>query len=126
MLAGFRRVLNDGCDRLHIWRSRYNEIKKFKDPRRRSIYSKVHLTKNQCREIDEFYLENYGEKIPYTWHRHYTAYTGNFDIKYFPELLFIPEFERYMCRHREYALVFTDKNMLPPLANAAGIKTPVC
>lgn len=66
------------------------ERQKYRDPRRRAIYETVMLTPEQKAAIDRLYLENYGEKIPYTWHRHYTAYTGQFDVNYFPELLYIP------------------------------------
>lgn len=66
--------------------SRRSEIKKFQDPRRVEIYSKVTLSKEQKNEIDAFYLKFYGAKIPYTWHRHFYAMTGKFDKKYFPEL----------------------------------------
>ena len=125
-LRKIKTSVSDLCDKFSVFYSRKSEIRKFKDSRRKNIYSNVQLTEQQCREIDKFYLENYGKKIPHTWHRHYTAFTGNFDAAYFPELLYIPEFERYMCRHREYAAVFTDKNMIPMLAEAAKIKTPVC
>ena len=117
------RIANDWTESFMIRHKRKNEIKKFKDPRRVAIWSEVDLTEEQKKAIDALYVENYGEKIPYTWHRHYTAFTGRFDEKYFPELLFIPEFERFMSLHREYAQVFTDKNMLPMLAASVGVKS---
>ena len=104
--------------------ARKNEIIKYEDKRRREIYEKVNLTDAQKREIDDFYLNNYGEKIPYTWHRHFTAFTGNFDVQYFPELLFIPEFEYYMNVFPEYSRVFSDKNVLPYIAEAMGVRMP--
>lgn len=117
------RMANDRTESFMIRHKRKNEIKKFKDPRRVAIWSEVDLTEDQKKAIDALYVENYGGKIPYTWHRHYTAFTGRFDEKYFPELLFIPEFERFMSLHREYARVFTDKNMLSMLASSAGVRT---
>lgn len=63
-------------------------------------------------------------KIPYTWHQYYTAFTGNFDPYYVPELLYIPEFERFMNIYPEYVKVFEDKNILPYVAKAAVIKMP--
>lgn len=103
---------------------RRSEIKKFEDSRRKAIYEKVQLTDAQKKEIDEFYVTNYGERIPYTWHRHYMAFTGNFDVKYFPELLFIPEFERFMNPYEAYAEVYSDKNLLPCIAKSVRIKMP--
>lgn len=101
-----------------------SEIKKFKDPRRVAIYSKISLTEEQKKEIDDMYVQNYGSKVSHTWHRHFTAFTGSFDKNYFPELLYIPEFEHYMNLNKKYNYVFSDKNLLPFLAQAARIKTP--
>lgn len=100
------------------------EIKKFKDPRRIKIWSKINLTEEQIKEIDKLYLENYGKKIPYTWHRHFTAFTRQFDKNYFPEILYIPKFENYMNPHKEYVKVFEDKNLLSCFASSVGVLTP--
>ena len=123
MMRGIRNFLSDTLEKIIIYLSKKHELKKYKDPRRVSIYSKIQLTKEQKKQIDDLYLTNYGKKIPYIWHRHFTAFTGNFDAKYFPESMFIPEFERYMSFKKEYAQVFTDKNMLPMLGKEAKVKT---
>jgi len=117
--------LLDRFDKTLIKKSRQSEIKKFQDPRRKKIYNSIELSDEQKKAIDTFFIKNYGEKIPYTWHKHYTAFTGNFDVQYFPELLYIPEFERFMTMNKEYALVFTDKNMISFLAKGAGVKYPM-
>jgi hypothetical protein len=112
-------------DALKLKHARRCEIKKFQDPRRVDIFSKVVLSDEQKSDIDELYKNNYGEKIPYIWHRHYTAFTGKFDKYYFPELLYIPEFERFMNEsYNDYYKTFEDKNILALLANAAGVKMP--
>lgn len=116
--------INDAYDAYLISRCKALELRKAKDPRRIAISSTVELTSAQKKEIDEFYLNNYGHKIPYYWHCNFTAHSNKFDKEYFPELLYIPEFERYMNCHREYVNVFADKNVLPHLAKSAGIKTP--
>ena len=67
---------------------------------------------------------NYGEKIPYVWHQNFMAHSGKFDAKYFPELLYIPEFEHFMNLWPEYGSVFSDKNVISILADAAKVKTP--
>ena len=118
------KVLRNFLRRRRIEGARRGEINKFKDSRRVAIFSKINLTDEQKKQIDDFYLENYGEKIPYTWHRHFTAFTGNFDYKYFPELLYIPEFEYFMNEKANYHEVFSDKNVLPLIAKSVGIKTP--
>ncbi len=98
--------------------------KKFDNPGRKNIYESVSLSEEQISEIDKLYTENYGEKIPYIWHKHFTAFTGKFDHNYFPETLYIPEFEYYMNMNSNYAAVLEDKNFLPLLAAGAGVKTP--
>lgn len=121
-----RVVAENTFDELRHYRRRKHEIRKFEDTRRKNIYSTVMLTKEQKDAIDDLYVTNYGEKIPYTWHRHFTAFTGNFDVNYFPELLYTPEFERYMNLWSQYESVFEDKNVIPILAEHIGIKMPKC
>lgn len=109
----------------HLFNRKRNiEVQKYKDKRRVEIYSKIKLTDEQKKEIDSLYLTNYGEKIPYVWHQNFMAHSGKFDARYFPELLYIPEFERFMNLWPEYADAFSDKNVLPIIAKNAGIKTP--
>lgn len=95
----------------HVY-GRYLEKKKYKDPRRLEIMSAVELSKEQKDAIDYFYMEHYGKRIPYTWHRHYYAFTGKFDEKYFPELLAIPEYE-WLVNSEKYSYCLEDKNILP-------------
>ena len=123
-LGRIKNVVDNMMDarRIKIWRR--NEINKFQDSRRVAIWSKIHLTREQEQQIDDFYLANYGEKIPHTWHKHFTAFTGHFDYKYFPELLYIPEFEHFMNSDAKYYEVFQDKNVLPLIAASVGVHTP--
>lgn len=100
------------------------ELRKYEVPDLKRITETVTLTEEQKKKIDDLFLENYGRKIPYTWHRHYMAFNDSFDENYFPELLYIPEMVRFMNPHPEYADVYADKNLLPVLAAAAGIRTP--
>ena len=102
----------------------HHEIIKQRDRRARKIYSTVCFTDEQKKAIDELYLANYGEKVPYIWHQRYTAYTGQFDACYFPELLYIPEFEYYMNMDKAYCRAFSDKNVIPVFAKLAGVSIP--
>lgn len=99
------------------------EFKKIKDSRRTKIYKQVNLTDEQKKKIDEFYLNNFGKKIPYMWHRLYQSYTGKFDEKYFPEFLYIPNFERKM-NPISFANVFEDKEIVSLLTKGTNIKYP--
>lgn len=117
-------MLGEISDRYYLMRARSVEIKKYRDSHRKKIMEQRPLSDQEKAKIDTFYLENYGEKIPYTWHQYYTAVTGNFDVEYFPELLFIPEFERYMNPYLHYAETLSDKNILPYIATAANVEVP--
>lgn len=101
---------------------RYQRINR--RPKRQAIVADYELTPDQKREIDDFYLTNYGRKIPYDWHRYYAAHSGVFDVRYFPEILFHGYFERFMNPEDAYNQVLSDKNFLPYVAQAAGVPVP--
>jgi hypothetical protein len=118
------QIVEHQLDRIRAISRYHREIKKIQDPRRKEIWSQVTLTKEQMEEIDGIYRKNYGKKIPYTWHRYFTAYTGSFDAGYFPEHLFIPRFEFFM-NQRQYERVLGDKNLAPLIcAKADGVVYP--
>jgi len=94
------------------------------NPKRLTGIGNVHLSEEQKREIDDFYLTNWGSKIDYTCHLTYYAYSGRFDKAFFPEQLYIPEFERYMNAYIRYNDVFNDKNVFSHIAKGLGIHTP--
>ena len=119
-----KQFADDSLERYLHRLARKSMKKKFQDTRRKKIYSSVTLSKSQMQEIDRIFLENYGEKIPYTWHKHYTAYTGHFDAMYFPELLDIPEFQHYMNPYKAYSHVLSDKNFLAVLCSGSGLHCP--
>ena len=78
------------------------------------------LTKEQKRAIDKFYKKHYGKKIPYTYHRLFMAYTGVFDEKYIPEMLYAPYLERFLT-DPSFGNVFTNKNTAPSNVPAGHI-----
>ena len=71
-------------------------------------------SQDQIRETDKYFLKHYGKKIPLLWHKWYTAVSGTFDKKYFPELLYSPEYE-WLVNPSKYTYCLADKNMLPML-----------
>lgn len=93
-----------------------NERNKMSDKRRVKIANSFSLTQEQKNKIDKLFIENYGKKVPYDWHKYYSSYTGNFDEKYIPELIFIPEIERKFVPE-DYGKVFSNKNLLPLLVS---------
>lgn len=107
----------------HLY-GRYQEMKKYRDPKRLEIMSMVELSKEQKEAIDDFYMSHYGKRIPYTWHQHYYAFTRKFDAKYFPELLAIPEYE-WLINPETYSFCLEDKNILPFIAHGiSDMETP--
>lgn len=119
-----KHCLDKFYDKLYIQLRKANNTKAFADPRRVAIHSQVQLSEEQKRRIDTLWRENYGEKIPYTWHRHYTAYTGRFDENYIPESIYLPEIEYFFNLDNDYANCFADKNIIPYIAQAAGVRCP--
>ena len=60
---GAKRIIENLYDRILIIHRRKREIKKYQDENRKKVYTKVQLTKEQCAEIDKFFIENYGKKF---------------------------------------------------------------
>jgi hypothetical protein len=94
------------------------------DPKRLDSIKNFHLKKEQEQEVDLFYLKNYGKKIDYTCHRTYAAYSGKFTPAFITEEIYIPELDHFMHMFGTYNSVFEDKNVMPNLAKAIGVKTP--
>lgn len=119
-----KTIFTDILSNYYMHRSRNNEKKKFRDSRRIAIADQYPLSQSQKAQIDDFYIKNYGEKIDYVWHQNYAAHAGHFDYRFFPELLYIPEFEAFQNQNIHAARMLSDKNFLPLLAKGVGVKTP--
>lgn len=92
--------------------------------KKKKIYSQVELTSDQKKQIDDFFIENYGKKIPYNWHRLYQSYTGKFDYRYVPEFIFSTKLDSRTNRRTD-VLPLENKNMLSVLFDGvAGVRTP--
>ena len=121
---GLKKRLKNFQDKRFISGHRKVELNKSIEAERVKLYENIILTEKQIREIDNLFLLNYGEKIPYNWHRIYTSYTGHFDAYYFPEYLYISEFEHFMIPDKQYADVMENKNIISILARGVGVETP--
>lgn len=118
-----RRSFKDIGERfLIIFQLIYERIK-YRSKIYKKIWKPVKLTKEQKRSIDKFYKKYYGKKIPYTYHRLFTGFTGDFDEKYIPEMLYAPYLERFLT-DSSYGNVFTNKNTLSIFAKGLGVKMP--
>ena len=94
------------------------------DPNRLESIKDFHLTLEQEKAIDEFYLSNYGRKVDHTCHRTYAAYSDSFSPAFMTEDIYIPELDHFMNIFNAYNSVFEDKNVMPHIAKSVGVKTP--
>lgn len=117
-MGKIQKILHKLDDFQFSWRSRACAKREIKDPRRQRILKKFALSDEQKKKIDDFFLANYGKKIPYEYHRYYSSYMNSFDEKYIPEFIFISEIEAKM-NSREYSHVLSDKNLLPLLVGSS-------
>ncbi len=119
-----KKILFQLYDSIARFFAKKSELKKIKETRRVKIYKNVKFTSEQIKAINTLFRENYGKKVPLEWHKEYTVFTGNFDVNYFPELLYIPEFERLMNFNKYLADALENKNILPLFAKHANVKMP--
>lgn len=117
-------LTNFGYDYLWTQKKVNKELKHLKESQFLKVAQSYMLTKENKEAIDDFYQLNLGEKIPYLWHQFFSAHSGIFDPRYFPNVLLGPYFEHYMNYKRHYGFVFEDKNVIPYIASCAGVKMP--
>ncbi len=109
---------------IETWNAVHVENKKINEKRRKPIIDSYPLTKEQKKEIDEYYLKYYGKKVPYKWHQEYAAFTKKFDVTYLPEILFIPKINPAL-NNRVQSVTFEDKTLLPLVINNLDyVRTP--
>lgn len=111
-------------DWLWIKKRYFQRLKRNNSPEIKSIVKQYPLTYEQKKAIDDFFCSNYGQKIPYDWHRYYAAHSGVFNVQYFPDIVFFPYFERFMNPNLSYNYVINDKNTLPYIAYSVGVLMP--
>lgn len=98
-----------------------HEIKNIR--KKRKLFSKIKLRTDQIQEIDKLWQQAYGRKIFKDWNRLYQSYTGQFDAKYFPEILYTTKLEIHM-NPRHVCRVLSDKNLLEILFKDEKAKVP--
>lgn len=86
--------------RVQIWTRRFDSYltKKFRVARaerlvceRRHAWEQVKWSREQRKEFDKFWKDNYGRKISSAWHRYFESSAGKFDVRYMPLNVFTPE-----------------------------------
>lgn len=111
-------------DRLLSFYVKKSIIKRYYTKEHKNIYPDYQLTAEQKKEVDDFYIKNYGRKIPYYSHREHSSFMRSFHKDYFPEFIFISETNKYFNMWREYNLAISDKNIIPMIADSVGINIP--
>lgn len=106
---GIKNFVLSSLNKGRIFMLKRSEIKNIE--RKKYLFSKVNLTKEQNKQIQDYFKKYYGKKISTKWHRLYQSYTGNFDVKYFPEILFSTKLEGRMS-DRTISDIMTDKSMV--------------
>lgn len=76
--------------------------------KKRNLYKNIKWTKEQQKEFDDYWIENYGKKISNRWHRLYQSINGVFNVEYIPEILYSTKFE-YKLNDYYKAKIFSDK-----------------
>lgn len=76
--------------------------------KKRNLYKHIKWTREQQKEFDKFWIENYGKKIPNYWHKLYQSINEVFNIEYIPEVLYTTRLE-YKLNDYYKAKVFSDK-----------------
>lgn len=119
----YNRASLNTRERVIIFFQKIYENQKYNEKKMKKVWKSVKLTKEQKRSIKKFYKENYGKNISYKYHRLCTAYTGNFDEKYVPDMIYTPYIERFVT-DPSYGNVFTNKNTLSVFARGLNVKMP--
>lgn len=107
----YKKIILKVMDCLLKKRAEHYEIKKINEKKRKKIYRTTKIKRDDKRKILEFYKKNYGKKISLKWHRYYYSVSGKLDVNYFPEILYIPNYER-LSNDFFYKKVLQDKNIL--------------
>ncbi|WP_411844407.1 sugar-transfer associated ATP-grasp domain-containing protein [Salinicoccus sp. HZC-1] len=92
--------------------------------RKRNLYRDVQISTQQENEIQKLWKKHYGKKISTRWHRLYQSYSGHYNKKYFPEILFTTRLERKL-NNREKGRMISDKSFLPMYyQDIEGVRMP--
>lgn len=79
--------------------------------RKRHLYREVNISGSQEAEIQALWEKYYGKRISTRWHRLYQSYSGHYNKRYFPEMLFTTQLERKL-NNREVGRMISDKSFL--------------
>ena len=90
---------------------------------KRSLVRSFEPTAEQAREAKEYWKGVLGHPLPLWWHRLYASYTGRFDPRYIPEILFAVRLEPNAFNYAD-ARALDDKAYLQLFAGD-GMRVPI-
>ena len=99
---------------LRYYRQKKAFLKKYR--KNKHAYKYIRWTKEQQREFDEFWVKNYGRKIPNIEHRLIQSISGVFNPKFFPDFLYLANLETKMNPYC-FSKVISNKGILDILVS---------
>lgn len=106
---------------LRYYRQKKAFLKKYR--KNKHAYKYIRWTKEQQREFDEFWVKNYGRKIPNIEHRLIQSISGVFNPKFFPDFLYLANLETKMNPYC-FSKVISNKGILDILVSEENVRTP--
>lgn len=93
--------------------------------RKAPLYKHIKWTKEQQKEFDTFWKNNYGKKISNRWHKLYESMNGVYRFDYIPEIIFTTKIEPNF-NNFYYGKILSDKSLLDTFYNnrVPGVRTP--
>lgn len=90
----YRALMNQKCRNLvALYNFKYELGERVAILHKRKLYKDVIWSPEQQKTFDSYWLKYYGKKIPNWWHRLYQRYTGSFNVRYIPEMLYSTRIE---------------------------------
>ena len=81
------------------------------------------LTTTQKKEIQDYYMENYGKKVKTLWHQFYYSVNNTFSVEYIPEDIFFNKAVYYLNEENTMP-AYSDKNIYDKLFRESGVVQP--
>ena len=108
-ILNFIKLIPILCEKI-----KHNIFERLKLINDKKVYEKETLTYSEQSVFEEFWKKTYGKKITNKWHLYYKSFTGKFDEKYFPQILYSTNLE-FKLNPWYYANILSDKNLMDSL-----------
>ena len=116
-------MLHEIPNKIDVWKVFIFELVNISKKENRDLIKKNKLNKLQCKEIQDYWKNNYGKRISLKWHRLYGSFSKNTAIDFFPEIFFSTKLEPQMVDY-DYAKVLEDKTYFDRIVLGTEAVTP--